>query len=249
MGRIAKEVAGQVFLFTGFLGVIIVCGIPMWRVTSYVGANIVTGQIIWDGLWMNCIMQSTGQMQCKMHESLLKLSRDLQAARALIIISIVVGFVGLLMTFIGGKCTSCLDNDSSKAKVVIFGGILSIIAGVLCLIPICWSATTTITDFQNPLINDSQRRELGSAIFIGWGTSALLIIGGSILCTSCPPEENVYGYRNYPPQYIYPGSVVTTGTYMPAKTYMPSRPNTAPEQYIPNQAYTATRPYSPGNYV
>ncbi|KAJ8414659.1 hypothetical protein AAFF_G00038610 [Aldrovandia affinis] len=190
MGTIGKEVTGQVFCIIGFMGVIIVCGIPMWRVTSFVGANIVTGQIIWDGLWMNCVMQSTGQMQCRIHESLLKLSRDLQAARALIVSAIVIGFVGITLSFIGGRCTGCLDKDSSKATMVISGGAICIVSGALCLIPICWSAARTIADFHSPGVTDSQRRELGAAIFIGWGTSALLTIGGSILCSSCPPEEN-----------------------------------------------------------
>merc|ERR1739838_1175578 len=94
MGRIGKEVAGQVISFIGFVGVCVSCGIPMWRVTSYIGANIVTGQIVWDGLWMNCVMQSTGQMQCKMNESVMRLTRDLQAARALVICSVIFGFIG-----------------------------------------------------------------------------------------------------------------------------------------------------------
>ena len=39
---------------------------------------------------MTCVVQSTGQMQCKVYDSMLALSQDLQAARALMIISILV---------------------------------------------------------------------------------------------------------------------------------------------------------------
>ncbi|XP_035240252.1 claudin-4-like [Anguilla anguilla] len=252
MGRICKEVTGQVFCFIGFLGVIIVCGIPMWRVTTRIGANVVSGQVVWDGLWMNCVMQSTGQMQCSIHESLLKLSRDLQASRALIVTAIVVAFVGLTFTVIGAKCTSCLDKDASKAKTVILGGAICIASGATCVIPVSWSAATTIADFQSSFVSEERKRDLGAAIYIGWATSALLIIGGSILCTSCPPVDNRYGWgypgQRYPPQY-YPGPAMTAGTYMPAKVYIPNRSHSASSQYIPNNAYPSGASYSPVNYL
>uniref|UniRef100_A0A4W6CVZ6 Claudin f n=1 Tax=Lates calcarifer TaxID=8187 RepID=A0A4W6CVZ6_LATCA len=162
MGRIGKEVAGQIISFIGLIGVAVACGVPMWRVTSYIGANIVTGQIVWDGLWMNCVMQSTGQMQCKLNESVMRLSPDLQAARALVIISLIFGFIGFLISFIGAKCTGCLKKDSSKAKVVIIGGCLIIASAILILIPVCWSAAITITDFQSPLTLETQKREIGA---------------------------------------------------------------------------------------
>ncbi|KAJ8378863.1 hypothetical protein AAFF_G00233650 [Aldrovandia affinis] len=215
MGQISKEVTGQVFCFVGFVLVCLVCGIPMWRVTTFVGANIVTGQIIWDGLWMNCVMQSTGQMQCSIHQFLLRLSRDLQAARALIVSALVIAFVGLAFTFIGAKCISCLKREDSMAKVVILGGVVCIVAGVITVIPVTWSAATTILDFESVGVIESQRRELGAAIYIGWAAAGLLIIGGSILCTSCPRDERKYQY--YPTQYSYAGSVVMPGPY--AKPY------------------------------
>uniref|UniRef100_A0A3B1KJK7 Claudin n=1 Tax=Astyanax mexicanus TaxID=7994 RepID=A0A3B1KJK7_ASTMX len=55
----------------GFLGTILICALPMWKVSAFVGANIVTAQVFWEGLWMNCVMQSTGQMQCKVYDSIL----------------------------------------------------------------------------------------------------------------------------------------------------------------------------------
>lgn len=72
MGRIGKEVLGQLLSLIGFVGVAVTTGIPMWRVATYMGANIVTGQIVLDGLWMNCVMQSTGQMQCKINDSVMR---------------------------------------------------------------------------------------------------------------------------------------------------------------------------------
>lgn len=240
MGRVGKEIAGQVLSFIGLVGVSVTCGVPMWRVTSFIGANIVTGQIIWDGLWMNCVMQSTGQMQCKLNESVMSLTRDLQAARALVIISLVVGLVGFLVSFIGARCTSCLKSETSMANVVIISGCLILLAAVLDLIPVCWSAAFTIMDFQNPLTVTTQRREIGASIYIGWASAAFLLIGGIILTTSCPPRNNVYGYPGYPqPQPVYPYAAPTS--YRPVYTPV-SQPYSG--SYVPNKPYRAPTAYS-----
>ncbi|XP_034459390.1 claudin f [Hippoglossus hippoglossus] len=251
MGRIGKEVAGQIISFIGLVGVSVSCGVPMWRVTSYIGANIVTGQVVWDGLWMNCVMQSTGQMQCKLNESVMRLSPDLQAARALVIISLLCGFIGFIVSFIGASCTGCLKKEASQANVVIISGCLIILAAVLILIPVCWSATITITDFQNPLTLQTQKREIGASIYIGWASAAVLLIGGIILTTSCPPQKPMYGYPGYPPAPGYPYSGPGPNPSMYAPVYAPasSRPYTGTGSYAPTKPYAAPPTYAPRQYL
>ncbi|XP_068172719.1 claudin-4-like [Antennarius striatus] len=184
------QMLGIALCVIGWIGTIIVCALPQWKVTAFVGQNIVTAQTSWEGIWMSCVVQSTGQMQCKVYDSLLALSRDLQAARALIIIAILVGVLGLLLSIAGGKCTNCVEDETAKAKICVASGVLFIIAGVMCLIPVCWTANTIIRNFYNPLTVGSQKKELGAALFIGWGASALLILGGGLLCANCPPKDN-----------------------------------------------------------
>ncbi|XP_076837182.1 uncharacterized protein LOC143482650 [Brachyhypopomus gauderio] len=242
MGRIAKEVSGQTLCFIGLVGLCLCCGLPMWRTTYYIGSNIVSGQIVWDGLWMNCVMQSTGQMQCKMESSIMSLMQDLQAARALTIIAIIVAAVGVLLTFVGGRCSSCLKNESSMAKMVILGGALCIVAAVICIIPVSWSAAYTISDYYNVLTPTSAKRELGGCIYIGWGTAAILIIGGVVLCSSCPPQEDAYMKGMYP----YQSPMMAPGPYMPVRTYSPNVPYTGP--YVPNKSYPATYVAAPRQY-
>lgn len=183
------QMLGAALGIFGWIGVIITCALPMWRVTAFIGSNIVTSQINWEGIWMSCVVQSTGQMQCKVYDSMLALSSDLQAARALTIISIIVGLMGIFLSMAGGKCTNCVEDENSKAKVAVTAGVVFIISGVLCLIPVCWTAQTIIQDFYNPMLNQAQKRELGASLFIGWGAAALLIIGGGLLCSSCPPKD------------------------------------------------------------
>ncbi|XP_058489446.1 claudin-3-like [Solea solea] len=189
---VGLELIGISLGILGWIIAIVACALPMWRVTAFIGSNIVTAQIIWEGLWMTCVVQSTGQMQCKVYDSMLALSQDLQAARALTVISILLAILAVLIAIAGAKCTNCIEDEASKSKVMIISGVFFIVSGVMQLIPVSWSANTIIRDFYNPLLTDAQRRELGAALYIGWAAAALLILGGGLLCCSCPPRETRY---------------------------------------------------------
>lgn len=184
------QMLGIALSIIGWIGAIIACALPQWKVTAFVGPVIITAQTTWEGIWMNCVVQSTGQMQCKVYDSMLALSRDLQAARALMIVCILIGILGILLAVAGGKCTNCVENESSKVKVIMAAGIIFIIAGLLCLIPVSWTANTVIRNFYDPLQSTTQKKELGPALYIGWGAAALLILGGGLLCANCPPKDN-----------------------------------------------------------
>lgn len=190
-----RQLLGLVLAVIGFLGSIIICALPTWKVTAFIGANIITAQVTWEGLWMNCVTQSTGQMQCKVYDSLLALNRDLQAARALVVIAIIVGVFGIVVGVVGGKCTNFVEDEVQKCKVAIASGIIFIIAGLLVLIPVCWTANTIIRDFYNPILVNAQRRELGASLYIGWASAGLLFLGGGLLCSSCPPKEDDYDVK------------------------------------------------------
>ncbi|CAB1439502.1 unnamed protein product [Pleuronectes platessa] len=203
------EIVGIALGVIGFIITIVTCALPMWKVTAFIGANIVTAQTIWEGLWMTCVIQSTGQMQCKMYDSMLALTSDLQASRAMIIISIILGVLGVLISIVGAKCTNCIEDEASKSKVMIISGIFFILGGLLVLIPVSWSASVIVRNFYNPLMIDAQRREMGASLYIGWGAAVLLLIGGAMLCTSCPPKEKKYK----PPRMAYTAPRSTSAGY------------------------------------
>ncbi|XP_056449014.1 claudin 5a [Gadus chalcogrammus] len=194
MASAGLEIMGLALCVIGSLLVMVACGLPMWRVTAFIEANIVVAQTIWDGLWMSCVVQSTGQMQCKLHDSVLSLSNDLQAARALTIISAVMGVLGLMVVIAGAQCTNCLRTEYVKARVVNVGGVIFIISALFVLVPLCWMANNIISDFYNPQVPPSKKREIGAALYIGWAASALLLIGGALLCCSCPSSGSSTGY-------------------------------------------------------
>lgn len=188
MASLGMQMLASALCLLGWVGVILSCVLPMWRVTAFVGSTIVTSQTIWEGIWMSCVVQSTGQIQCKPYESLLALSADLQAARALTVLAIAVGGLGLILAFIGGKCTRFLDDEggTTKGKVAVAAGAVLIATGLLCLIPTSWAAGAVVRRFYSASI-DAQRREIGACLYIGWGASILLVLGGGLFISStCP---------------------------------------------------------------
>uniref|UniRef100_A0A8C6YRU0 Claudin n=1 Tax=Nothoprocta perdicaria TaxID=30464 RepID=A0A8C6YRU0_NOTPE len=184
-----SSLGGQVLATLGWLGTILTCALPMWKVTAFIGSNIVVAQVFWEGLWMNCVYESTGQMQCKAYDSLLDLTSDLQAARALVITSIIVGFCAFLTSIAGADCTRYVEDKEAKTRVSAVAGAIFIMAGIALLIPVSWSANTIVSNFYNPMVPEALKRELGAALYIGWASSALLIFGGGILCCSWPPAQ------------------------------------------------------------
>uniref|UniRef100_A0A8C7X537 Claudin n=1 Tax=Oryzias sinensis TaxID=183150 RepID=A0A8C7X537_9TELE len=188
MASLGLELTGISLAVLGWLLSVLSCALPMWRVTAFIGANIVTAQVYWEGLWMSCVFQSTGQMQCKVYDSMLALPQDLQAARALTIITIVIGVVAVLISMVGAKCTNCTEGEGFYSPII-----------------------PCTNYFYNPLVIEAQKREVGASLYIGWGAAALLLIGGALLCTRCPPKEEKYKPTRM--AYSAPRSVTTGGGY------------------------------------
>ncbi|KAG9486194.1 claudin-8-like [Eleutherodactylus coqui] len=196
----AVQIAGLALGCIGVIGTCAVTGMPQWKVTAFIENNIVVFESLWEGLWMNCFRQANIRMQCKMYDSLLALTPDLQAGRALMCIAVILSFLAFLVAIIGMKCTNCSeDNEKSKRLILLVAGICFILSGILVLIPVCWTANQIIRDFYNPLVNAAQKRELGEALYIGWATAFCLVAGGGIFCCSCCSTTRKYTY-SLPPK-------------------------------------------------
>ncbi|XP_044539442.1 claudin-5-like, partial [Gracilinanus agilis] len=101
MSSVALEILGLGLGIVGWVGIIVACGLPMWQVSAFLESNIVTAQTIWQGLWMTCVVQSTGQMQCKVYDSVLALKAEVQAGRALTVLVALLGLAALLVSVAG----------------------------------------------------------------------------------------------------------------------------------------------------
>ncbi|XP_049624477.1 claudin-6 [Suncus etruscus] len=186
MASAGLQILGVILALLGWVIALVSCALPLWKVTAFIGSSIVVAQVVWEGLWMSCVVQSTGQMQCKVYDSMLALPQDLQAARALCVVALLLALLALLVYVAGAKCTTCVEDKDSKARLVLSSGAIFIFSSLLILIPVCWTAHAIIRDFYNPLVVEAQKRELGASLYLGWAASGLLLLGGGLLCCTCP---------------------------------------------------------------
>lgn len=142
---------------------------------------------------MNCVVQSTGQQQCKKYDSLLVLPSHLQVARALTIISIICSGLSLLIVFCGADFTTCVENEDAKPKINLVAAIGLLLAGLLAIIPVSWSAHIIVREFKNPLVPAAQKMEMGACIFLGWAAGVLLLLAGGLLCCFSRPKSGSSG--------------------------------------------------------
>lgn len=194
MASVGLQMMGYFMAVLGLLGAVIATLLPDWKVSSYIGASIVTAVGFNKGLWMECAVFSTGITQCDIYNSMLGLPPETQAAQALMITSCVVSALSTLFTVFGMKCTIFNQGSPAKDKLAVTGGVLFILGGVICMVPICWNLHTILQDFYNPMLPDAQRYEIGSALYLGIMSSIFSVVGGAILCASCPPKEPEQGF-------------------------------------------------------
>uniref|UniRef100_A0A8C6U4Q4 Claudin n=1 Tax=Neogobius melanostomus TaxID=47308 RepID=A0A8C6U4Q4_9GOBI len=81
---------------------------------------------IYEGLWMGCSVDE--KTICDTHDSLFKVSEDIQVTRSVMLLSIILTGSGLLMSILGMKCTRFLDEKiETKARTAVTGGIILIV--------------------------------------------------------------------------------------------------------------------------
>nr|XP_040037393.1 claudin-7-B [Gasterosteus aculeatus aculeatus] len=187
MANSSLQMLGFSLSLLGLIGLIVGTILPQWKMSAYVGDNIITAIAMYEGLWMSCAFQSTGQIQCKVYDSILQLNSALQATRALMIVSIIVIVVGLGAACMGMKCTNCGGDDKTrKTRIAMAAGIIILIGSLCALIACSWYANDIIKAFYNPFTPVNTKYEFGSAIFIAWAGSFLALVGGGMLAASCP---------------------------------------------------------------
>ncbi|XP_067851691.1 claudin-15-like isoform X1 [Heptranchias perlo] len=193
-----RVTAIQIFsLLLAFLGLVLASVSMMsneWRISS-TSTTLITASWIYDGLWKTCAANAMWVVQCTYYLSLLSLHPYIQACRALMIISILLGVFATLMALFGLKCTNLGNtNETVKGKIALSGGLVFILAGLCAIVPISWYAYNVTMEFYNPTFGGT-KYELGSALYIGWAGSALLILGGAFLCCSCKRNAQQSGYK------------------------------------------------------
>lgn len=246
----------------GFVGTVVSTVLPHWRRTAYMGSNIITATAYMKGLWMECVWHSTGLYQCEIHRSLLALPPDLQAARALMVISCVTSTLAAVVAAAGMKCTRFARGSPTKQALALSGGVCFLCAGILCLITVAWTTNEVVMDFYNPIVPSGMKFEIGLAVYVGYASSVLSLCGGLVLCWNCAGVgRDLRRSRNHIQRRRHPGqrhhshqlpapSPVTGQTQPPLTPAPPYQPPSALKgNHTPSMTSLASSGYRLSDYV
>lgn len=177
------QITGLIFGGVGMVGTLAATAMPQWRVSAYVDGNIVVFETIWEGLWMDCVSQLGIRLQCKFYDSVLALPPPLEAFRALMCIAVGLSVLSFLMAIVGVKYTQRSKEGPQGVSVFILAaGVAFLLTGTLVLIPVSWTGGSIVRDFYDPEVPVPLKRELGAALYVGWGSAALLLAAGAMYC-------------------------------------------------------------------
>uniref|UniRef100_A0A2K6MVG3 Claudin 9 n=1 Tax=Rhinopithecus bieti TaxID=61621 RepID=A0A2K6MVG3_RHIBE len=178
MASTGLELLGMTLAVLGWLGTLVSC------VTAFIGNGHRIGPGGVGGLWMSAWVQSTGQMQCKVYDRCWRW----QAYRLHVPLCIgpllpclaswwhtgaMLPHVWRMKVFPRPVSCSRRSHPSSSA-------------GILVLIPVCWTAQPSFQDFLQPPGWLGLKRELGASLLPGLGAAALLDAGGGSSAARAP---------------------------------------------------------------
>ncbi|XP_062988526.1 claudin-15-like isoform X2 [Elgaria multicarinata webbii] len=175
--------------FMGLLFLLVTTVSTSWKISS-----TITSPWFYEGLWMKCEAVWVS-VQCKKIYSFLSLDTYIQACRALMITSLVLGMCGTLLAVFGLKCTQLgSQTEAKKAKITMVGGMIFVLAGLSSMVALSWYAARVTAQFFDSLYGGT-KYELGYALYLGWAGSTLSILGGIFLtCSSCKGKSKGQSY-------------------------------------------------------
>ncbi|KAM8759318.1 claudin-18 isoform 1-T1 [Rhynchonycteris naso] len=211
MAVTACQGLGFVVSLIGIAGIIAATCMDQWS-TQDLYNNPVTAVFNYQGLWRSCVRESSGFTECRGYFTLLGLPAMLQAVRALMIVGIVLGAIGLLVSIFALKCIRIGSmEDSAKANMTLTSGIMFIVSGLCAIAGVSVFANMLVTNFWMSTANMysglggmvqtvQTRYTFGAALFVGWVSGGLTLIGGVMMCIACrglAPEETSYKAVSY----------------------------------------------------
>ncbi|XP_047463435.1 claudin-4-like [Mugil cephalus] len=171
------ELTGISLSVLGWVLSVISCALPRWVLLDY--------RREWVGLWISCTSQGTGQKDCFYRFA----DHEVQTLRALSVVAIILGVVGVFINIVRAKCTNFILNERVKARLMVSSGGMFITAALLQLVTVFWIVLDITWRYHDP------GEKTGVSAYLAWAASVLMLIGGSILCCICPPEEKPRKYN------------------------------------------------------
>ncbi|NWX33711.1 CLD19 protein, partial [Notiomystis cincta] len=188
MASSCLQICALLLALAGFTTLLVTTVSSRWKVLDTT-TELVTADWVSEGLWMDCAATAVGSVQCNKLLYMLSSDPHIQACRALMITSILLGFLATVFSLLGLKCTNIgLSDEDGKMKFAVTGGFLFILGGLCSMVAVSWYAAMITAEFFNRLY-EGTKYELGEALYLGWAGSVLYILGGIILTCSCKTKE------------------------------------------------------------
>ncbi|NXD80605.1 CLD19 protein, partial [Halcyon senegalensis] len=188
MASSSLQICALLVALAGFTTSLVATVSNRWTVAD-IPTVLVTADWISEGLWMDCAVTAFGSLQCKTLPYMLSSDTHIQACRALMITSILLGFIAAVLSLLGLKCTNIgLSDEDAKMKFVVTGGFLFILGGLCSMVAVSWYAAMVTAQFFDPLYAGI-KYELGDALYLGWAGSVLYMLGGIFLTCSCKGKK------------------------------------------------------------
>lgn len=177
------EVSGFGLALTGWFCAILTRCVALWKVSGTLDNTTATLPAYWDGVWLEWDqwdLAHDGRLHCSFYQTLLSLSGNFWTWRALITAAIVAGVFATVI----GACGVIWFPMLRQIKVA--SGALFVLSGFLLLIPTAWTCHHT----SQPLEGAKKlKRQWGPALYLGWISSALMLVGGVILTIRWPRSD------------------------------------------------------------
>ncbi|KAM9384257.1 claudin-19 isoform 2-T2 [Pholidichthys leucotaenia] len=177
MASLALQLLGFLVSLTGAAATVAATFMVEWKKRAQASHRI------YEGLWMTC--SGNDRTTCEMYESVIKLPPEIQAARAVLLLSLFISALALIVSTVGMKCTRFMEGmPEGKATTAVVGGIMFMVSGLLTIIITSWFVSKVVQTSQNA--HHLESYEFGKAVFVSWAGGLLTMTGGAFLsCRIC----------------------------------------------------------------
>ncbi|XP_078118098.1 claudin-10-like [Sander vitreus] len=234
------QIFGFLVSSLGWLFVLCTIGMDFWKISPIGGqGGSFVIKVAWysSSLWKDCYTDSTAVITCRDFPALWNLTPFIQGVRGLLICGIGLGFIGVILCFVGMDCTYIGGADNTKAKLLFAGAVCHILGGVSDFSAYClFINRINRKAFAGSVGSGDMRYDLGNPIFLGLVGCFLILLGAVLYSVTvyrvlCPESELDYAYGGG--TYMAPrsrGRTLYTGYYKPSRqngSYMGSGPYTS----------------------
>ncbi|KAF7656140.1 hypothetical protein LDENG_00045870 [Lucifuga dentata] len=178
------ELAALGLAVSGWFCTILTRCLALWKVSGTLDNSTATLPAYWDGVWLewdHWDLNHDGSLHCSFYQSLMSLSGSFRTWRALIMAAIGAGAFAVVIGGVGAMWFP------QRGQVKVVSGTLFVLSGILLLVPTAWTCHHTSQPLEGAVL---LRRDWGPALYFGWISFALMLIGGVFLITRCPKIES-----------------------------------------------------------